>query len=259
MQVVRERRPRERPARDRRCRTRGCDEYKAALDALTREQEPEHEDPYAHEEPCTRQRERECERRDVDEQRARDPDPAPQRCSRPEPEPEHDADVREERERVPVIDGLVQPPDPLVLDERGNGLRGQRPGESRPDDEREHVAGEPRGAPASDGSEHDAEPEEGDVGDALVEDIPAAVGDDRPPDGRAHPGDEQHERAHEDGTRAADARRRQPPERDPDERRRQQHDGRSPDREDPADVRAVTGEGRAEERAPHERCEHESA
>ena len=39
-----------------------------------------------------------------------------------EPEPEHDADVREERKRVPVIDRLVEAPDPLVIDERGNAL-----------------------------------------------------------------------------------------------------------------------------------------
>jgi hypothetical protein len=147
-----------------------------------------------------------------------------------------------------VVDGLVQPPDPLVRDERGDGLRDQRPGERRPDHEREHVAGESRGAISSDSSKHDAEPEEGDVSGAPVERVPASVGDDGPPDGRAHPGHEQHERPHEDGARAADARRRQPPERDPEERRRQQDDGRSPDREDPADVRAVTGEGRAEER-----------
>ena len=59
-------------------------------------------------------------------------------------------DVRQEREGVPVIDRLVEPTDPLVLHERGHGLRDERPDERGTDDEREHRRGEARRALAAD-------------------------------------------------------------------------------------------------------------
>ena len=75
----------------------------------------------------------------------------------------------------------------------------------------------------------------------------------------AEPGDEEHERAEQDGAGAADTRSGDSAERDCDEDRRQQDDCTAADRQRPARARAVTGEHRACERRPDEGCEDEGA
>ena len=103
---------------------------------------------------------------------------------RGDPEPEDDRDVREERERVPVVDRLVQAPDALVLRERGHGLRDESPHQCRTDDDGEHPRRETSRGCTPERRHREPEPEECRVRDGLVEDVPAPIGDDRPPDRR---------------------------------------------------------------------------
>ena len=181
-------------------------------------------------------------------------------ASRPEPEPEHDGDVGEQRQRVPVPDRLAEPRDAISLGIEGrNDLREQRPHERRADDDRQHPGGEARTEAPADGREHDSETEERAVRDRLVEGVPAAIADDRPPHRHADPQRERDGRADEQRTRATDARNGSSPERDRHERAGQRDDRGAADRKDPADVRRVAGEHRTEENRAHEPGEGDEA
>ena len=124
------------------------------------------------------------------------------RALRAEPEAEHDRDVGEERERIPVIDRLVEARDALVFRESGHGLRDESPHQRRTDDDGEHRPRQTGGLRTACRREHEPEPEEHGVRDALVERVPAAIADDRPPDRHAGPGHEEDERPDEHRSRA---------------------------------------------------------
>ena len=246
--VLRQRRPRERP---------GADENRRPGRATSRSplatrswpiSEPQRDHADRDDDTGARERQQQRERRDVDEQRAEHANGSTMRTLGAEPEPEHDRDVRQQRERVPVPDRLAKPRDAVSFGiERGNGLRDERVHEGRADDERERRSREPCSEPASEGREHDAEPEERAVRDGLVERVPTAIADDRPPHRHADPQRERHGRADEQHPRAPDARNRKPPERDGDERGREHDDRRTTDRQRPADVGSVAGEHRADQ------------
>ena len=136
--------------------------------------------------------------------RRRHANSASMRALRAEPEAEHDRDVREERERVPVIDRLVEARDALVLRDRArHGLRDESPHQRRTDDDGEHRPRQTGRLRTACRREHEPESEEHGVRDALVERVPAAIADDRPPDGHAGPGHEEDERPDEHRSRAA--------------------------------------------------------
>ena len=82
------------------------------------------------------------------------------------------------------------------------------------DDEGEHPRRETGRGCTPERRHREPEPEECGVRDGLVEDVPAPIGDDRPPDRRAEPGDEEHERAEQDRAGAADPRSGDSAERD---------------------------------------------
>ena len=166
---------------------------------------------------------------------------------RTEPEAEHDRDVGEERERIPVIDRLVEARDALVFRECGHGLRDESPHQRRTDDDGEHRPRQTGGMYTACRREHDPEPEEHGVRDALVERVPAEIADDRPPDGHTGPGHEEDERPDKHRSRATQPGRGEPPERNGKERSDEHEEGGPAHRQRPADARAVAGEHRAEQ------------
>ena len=130
-EVLRQARARERPTRDDERRTGSCEQEQPAPHALLREQEPESDQADRDDDARSREGEHQRQRRDVDEECPGDAKDAAMGVGRGDPEPEDDRDVREERERVPVVDRLVQAPDALVLRERGHGLRDESPHQCR--------------------------------------------------------------------------------------------------------------------------------
>ena len=180
----------------------GGDEQQAALHALRREEQPEREHNDADDDSGAREREHERERRDVHEQGAGHTNSPSMLALRAEPEAEHDRDVGEERERIPVIDRLVEARDALVFRESGHGLRDESPHQRRTDDDGEHRPRQTGGLCTACRREHEPEPEEHGVRDALVERVPAEIADDRPPDGHTGPGHEEDERPDEHRSRA---------------------------------------------------------
>ena len=246
-EILRQARARERPARDRKRRPGGGDEEQAALHALGREEQPERENPDADDESSAREREHERERRDVHEQSAGNANSPSMRALRAEPEAEHDRDVGEQRERIPVIDRLVEARDALVLRESGHGLCDDSPHQRRTDDDGEHRPRQTGRLRTACRREHEPEPEEHGVRDALVECVPAAIADDRPPDRHTGPGHEEDERPDEHRSRATQPGRREPPERNGKERADEQDESGSADRQRPADAGSVAGEHRAEQ------------
>ena len=258
--VLRERGARERPRADSSRGQGGREEQQPALHALARQRKPQHEHADSDDEACARQREHERERGDVDEQAPRDANGAPVLSGRPDPEAEDECDVGEERERVPVADRLAQAGDTIsVRIERGHNLREQRPRQRRSEHEREHRGGESGRDYAAHGGEYEAEGEERDVGNRLVERLPAPVGDDRPPDRCPRPCNEEHHRGQEHASRPTRARQREPPERDAQNCGREQDDGRPADRKRARVLRRVAGESRPQQRCTDEHRDEESS
>ena len=182
----------ERPARDDCGRDAGGDEQEPALHALAREQEPEQHHPDCDDRPRARDRQQQGQHGGIREETAEDPDRDLLTARRPEPESERERDVRNERERIPVVDWLAESRDADACRvECGNRLRKERPAEDDACDECERRRCEPgRRVPAHTG-ERDPQPEEDGEDDAPVERVPAAIGSDRPRERGAGPDDEQ--------------------------------------------------------------------
>jgi hypothetical protein len=96
------------------------------------------------------------------------------------PEAERQREGRDEREPVPVADWVAQPCDPgCVREEVGHDLAQKRPGDHRGDQDREQ-RGDGSGRLRQGDAEEEPEDSEGEVDEAAVEVLPAAVGSDRP-------------------------------------------------------------------------------
>ena len=175
--VLDERRPRERPARDGESRDARHTGSECVVQPLVGEHEPqrEHDDRSDHPRPRLGQEQREDGA--VDEQEPGDPDTGP--AIPGHPETERDAGVGEERQGVPVADGLAQPGDPVaVREERGDGDAEQRPAERGRDHERREGGDPP--CTAAERSGEEPEREEGEVDEPAREPFPRQVARDRP-------------------------------------------------------------------------------
>ncbi len=184
----------------------------------------------------------------------------PRRCAAlgAEPETEHDRHVCEQREGVPVADGLAKPRDAIAFGiERGNRFRHQRPDEHGGEHDAENPCRQSRRDLPPDRRQREPEREERRVGHRLVERVPAAIGHDRPGHARAGPQDEADRRSGQQRAPAAHPGERESTEGDRDQARDDHADGEATDRKNGVVVRSVTCEGRAQERRANESREDE--